>query len=36
MQELVKTITDRVDDHRGIFVTDEKSPTIKKHLLRII
>ena len=31
LQELAQTITDMVDDHRGILAADESSPTIKKR-----
>jgi fructose-bisphosphate aldolase class I len=31
LQELEQTITDMVDDHRGILAADESTPTIKKR-----
>ena len=31
LQELQQTITDMVDEHRGILAADESSPTIKKR-----
>ena len=30
-QELQQTISDMVDDHRGILAADESAPTVKKR-----